>query len=264
MSNIMSIYYYYIDTTYYFYYTYNMLKKRKKGIVTIAFDDAYLATYKNAVRHLTKLKLGSTIAVAADLIGKTCEKRPVMSKINLKAAMHAGHEIASHGLAHVNLRKLAAKNKNASLMEISGSKKKLARIIGSPVTSFVFPYIEKNRTRVLRLEAKKCYKYIRITSKKPYFESADFMDPRELIGFAVRKRHSVKFLNRLVDYAAKEGFWIIEVFHLVGKRNTLSAHRKKSYRFFMHIKDFKKHLAHIRSKNIRVLTMRAAVKKLKI
>ena len=136
--------------------------------------------------------------------------------------------------------------------------------MGAPVTSFVFPYIEKNRTRALRLEAKKHYKYIRITSKKPYFESADFMDPRELIGFAVRKRHSVKFLNRLVDYATKEGYWIIEVFHLVGKRNTLSAHRKKPYRFFTHIKDFKKHLAHIRSKNISVLTMQRAVKKLKL
>jgi len=240
-----------------------MRKKGAKGIVTIAFDDAYLATYNNAIRYLTKLKIPSTIAVSCKLVGKTCEKRPVASSRSLKAALNAGHEIASHGLTHTNLRKLTAKNKKEALREIYESKRVLSRVLGAPVASFVFPYIEKNRGRMLSAEARKHYKYIRITSRKPYFESADFMDPRELIGFAVTKRHSVGFLNKLVDYAAKEGFWIIEVFHLVGKKNTLSAHRRKPYRYFTHIKDFKKHIAYIRSKNISILTMRDAAKKLK-
>ena len=96
----------------------------KNGIVTIAFDDAYLATYKHAIRFLDRLKIKSTIAVPFSFIGKRLENRPVIGKKELKACLKAGHEIASHGLTHVNLLKVSQGNRKEALLEISGSKKR--------------------------------------------------------------------------------------------------------------------------------------------
>ena len=240
-----------------------MRRTRHTGIITIAFDDAYLDTYNYAIKHLTKLGMSSTISVPASLVGKACEMRPVMDKKKLKSAIKNGHEVASHGLTHTNLLKLSLKDKKSAFKEISLSKKNLKILLGCNISSFVFPYIKKNHSRELYLECKKYYKSARITSPKPYFSNVPPNDPYDIVGFAITTKHSVSLLNKLVDYAAKKKLWLIEVFHLVGKKNTLSAHRPKPYKYFMHIDNFKKHVDHILSKDLLVLTQKNAIQKFK-
>lgn len=238
-----------------------MPKLLKKGIVTIAFDDAYLDTYRYAMRYLDRKKIKSTVAVPASFIGKTFEQRPLMGLKELKKIIKSGHEIASHTITHPNLLNLSQKDKKAALKEIADSKSYLQRRLGCKVTSFVFPYIKENLSRALILRAKKHYRSVRVTSDKPYFHHIPVLDPHDIVGFAVMKKHSVSYLNKLVDHARKKKLWLVEVFHLVAEKNTQSAHRSKPYRFFIHVDDFKKHIDYMLSKDILILPQKEAVKK---
>ena len=236
-----------------------MKKRPKIGAITIAFDDAYLDTYKHAIRYLNRKKIKSTISVPASLIGKTCENRPVMGVKELRSCVKHGHEIASHGLNHKNLLKLSLKDKDEAFFEISESKKELKRRLGCRITSFVFPYIKSNRSRELYLKSKKFYTSARITSRKPYFDRIPPRNPHDIVGFAVTEKDPVSYLNKLVKYARKNNLWLVEVFHLVGKKNTKSAHRPGSYRFFYHIDDFKRHIDFVLSTKIKILPQKSVL-----
>ena len=239
-----------------------MRKPQKKGIITIAFDDAYLSTCKHALKYLDRRNVKSTIAIPSNFIGKTFEKRPTVGIKDLKRAINSGHEIASHTLTHPNLFRLNSKDRSKATDEISMSKKKLVSLLGYHVSSFVFPYINKNQSVLLRRKTRSFYKSARITSNNSCFNKIPIRDPYSITGFAVTKKHSVSYLNKLVYRAEEKNLWLIEVFHLVGTKNTLSAHRPKPYRFFTHINDFKKHIDYILSKkDITILTQETAIKK---
>lgn len=237
-----------------------MRGKPVRGLVTVAFDDAYSDTHRYAIRYLNKLNVKSTIAVPARLLGKRLENRPVVSIRELKSLVKSGHEIASHTLTHPNLLKLSLKEKNAAFSEIADSKKTLERILPVKVRSFVFPYINRNESGALRAAVKKLYGSLRLTEGHPCFNNIPLRNPYNLKGFAVMKKHPISFLNKQAGYAQKNNRWLIEVFHLVGKKNTLSAHRPKPYRFFTHVDDFKRHIDYLLSKNIRIVTQKAGIK----
>ena len=239
-----------------------MRKPAGKGVITIAFDDAYLDTYRYAVKYLDTLKIKSTIALPTSFIGKTSENRPVVGLKELKNIIGSGHEIASHTKSHPNLFRLATKDKKSVIDEIGDSKTRIKRLLNCRMDSFVFPYINKNQSKVLRLKTRSYYKSARITFDKPRFNEIPLKDPYSVRGFAVMGKHSLPFLERLVDRTREKNLWLIEVFHLVSKKNTRSASRPKPYRFFMHIDDFKKHIDYIVSKGITVLTQKDAAKKL--
>ena len=233
----------------------------KRGIVTIAFDDAYLDTYKHAITYLDKQRINSTLAIPSSLIGNVFEKRLLMGVKELRSSINSGHEIASHTLTHPNLLRLSSKDKKTVIREISDSKKRLRNMLKCKISSFVFPYINKNQSKSLRLKTKPYYKSARITKNRLSFNKIPIKDPYSVVGFAITKKHSLSYLNKKVDYAQENNLWLIEVFHLVGKRNTLSAHRPKPYRFFMHIDHFKRHIDYILSKDILILTQKDAVER---
>jgi len=237
-----------------------MHKPAKRGSITIAFDDAYLDTYKNAIKYLDALKIKSTVAVPTSYMGKVFEKRKVLGPKGLKNLIKSGHEIASHTCSHLNLRRLSLKDKEAVISEISESKKELEELLGCKIDSFVFPYINKNQTISLRSETRHYYKSARITSNSPCFNKIPLKNAYAISGFSITKNLSVSYLNKQADLARKNNLWLVEVFHLVGKKNTPSAHRPKPYRFFMHIDDFKKHIDYLLSKNMPILTQKEAVK----
>ncbi|OGW75848.1 MAG: hypothetical protein A2Z72_04275 [Omnitrophica bacterium RBG_13_46_9] len=237
-----------------------MPDSHKKGIITIAFDDAYQDTYIHAIRYLTGLNIKSTVAVPSSFIGNIFENRRIVGLRELKDIIDSGHEIASHTISHPNLLSLSSKDRKAAIYEIEKSKKELQGLLSCRVESFVFPYIKKNQSRALRLKAEAHYKSARITRNLPCFNKIPLKDPYSIEGFSVMKKHSLSYLNRQIDLAGKKHLWLMEVFHLVGKKNTLSAHRPKPYRYFMHIDDFRKHVQYIISKNILVLTQKEAVK----
>jgi len=236
-----------------------MQKSHKRGIITFAFDDGYLDTYKHVISFLDSLGIKSTIAVPFNSIGKTLEKRPVIGLKELKNLSRSGHEIASHTITHQNLLKTYLKNRGAASSEIIDSKRKLESILGCKVPSFVFPYIKKNHSKALRFITEKYYKSSRVTTEKHSFNKLPIKDPYSIRGFAITRKHSPLYLDKQIDYAVKHKLWLIEVFHLVGRRNTLSAHRPKPYRYFMHIDDFKKHVNYILKKDIIIVTQKNGI-----
>ncbi|MCQ9206565.1 MAG: polysaccharide deacetylase family protein [Omnitrophica bacterium] len=233
---------------------------RKSGYLTIAFDDAYLDTYKHAIHYLNKLNIKSTIAVAAGLIGKKLEKRPIIGFRECRMLLRSGHEIASHTLTHPNLLRIDKAGEDRAKFEIIDSKRVLEKKLSCKISSFVFPYIAQNESPALRKTAGAVYKSMRLTSDRPVFNRIPVKNPRKITGFAIMRKHSAAYLKKHIDYVEKENRWLIEVFHLVSDKNTKSAHRPKPYRFFMHIDDFKKHVDYILSKNIMILTQRDALK----
>lgn len=238
-----------------------MRQRAGKGIITIAFDDAYLEVYRHAIRYLDKVNVKSTVAIAASLIGKTFENRRVVGLKELQDIVKSGHEVASHTLTHPNLSCLSLKDKERAAFEIAASKSELQRFLKRRVGSFVFPYIKNNVSQPLRLKTRDYYESARVTSERPFFNRIPLKDPYSIVGFAVMKKYSLPYLNKQIDYAARKKRWLIEVFHLVSNKNTLSSHRPKPYRFFMHIDDFKKHIDYILSKGVTILTQAEAVKK---
>lgn len=233
-----------------------MQKSHKRGVITFAFDDGYLDTYKHAISFLDSLGIKSTLAIPFNAIGKTLEKRPVIGPKELKNLSRSGHEIAAHTITHPNLLKTYSKDKGAASSEIIDSKRKLKSILDCKVPSFVFPYIKKNHSRALRLITERYFKSSRVTTDRPSFNKLPIKDPHSISGFAVTRKHSPVYLNKQIDHAAKHKLWLIEVFHLVGRKNTLSAHRPKPYRYFMHIDDFKKHVNYILKKDITIVTQK--------
>jgi peptidoglycan/xylan/chitin deacetylase (PgdA/CDA1 family) len=238
-----------------------MPKSHKKGVITIAFDDAYRDTYKHAIRYLDKRNIKSTVAVPSAFIGKTFENRPVLGLKELKSMAKRGHEIASHTVRHPNLLRLSSKDKNEVISEMAESRKELEGLLHNKVDSFVFPYINKNQSKFLRAGTRPYYKSARITANSPCFSKLPLKDPYSIPGFAITKNHSLSYLNRQVGYAQKNNLWLIEVFHLVGRKNTRSARRPKPYRFFTHIDDFKKHIDYILSKDMMTLTQNDVVRR---
>ena len=222
----------------------------QKGVLTLSFDDGYLDTYKYAIPHLDSLGIKSTFSVPVNLIGKACEKRPVLKWRDLKNLKKNGHEIASHSLYHT--RKL-------SIDEITQSKLILENDLNTEISSFVYPYLNMIPNKEIDNAVKKNYSSSRISKNFPVFNKLVLESPYRIQGFCIMKKHSISYLSHQIDKAIKNNLWLIEVFHLVGKKNTKSAHRNKPYRFFMHIDDFKKHIAFVLSKNIKILTQKEVV-----
>lgn len=235
----------------------------KKGILTIAFDDGYQDTYNHAIKYLTKRNIKSTLSIPLFFMGKNFENRLIVGLREIKGIIQQGHEIASHTIMHRNLLSLSRTNKKAVIDEIKEPKKRLQKLLNYQVSSFVFPYIRKNQSKSLRSRVSDYYKSARITYDKPCFNRIPIKDSYSVKGFAVMKKHSLSYLNKQVDHAVKNGLWLIEVFHLVGRKNTLSAHGPKPYRFFMHIDDFRRHIDYILSKDIAILTQKEVLRKFK-
>jgi len=221
-------------------------------ILTIAFDDGYNDTYRYAVSYLDKLGIKCTFAVPAGLIGRSCEKRPVVKWIDLKKMYKRGHDIASHTLHHIDLLKTPLIRQ--AQKEIITSGKRLRTHLGGDITSFVYPYINKLPRKDIQNIVEKNYTSSRISENFPVFNKLPIKNPFSLKGFCVNSQFSLKDLEEQIKLAIKNKSYLIEVFHLVGKKNTLSVSRNAPYRFFMHIDDFKRHIDFVLSKKVKILT----------
>lgn len=222
----------------------------QKAILTIAFDDGYLDSYKYAISYLDKKGIKCTFAVPVGLIGKKCEKRPVLNWRHLKKMQENGHEIASHGLYH---------RRQIRQLEIINSGGILEKNLGKKISSFVYPYISRVPGKSISDIVKKTYSSSRISKNSPVFNKLPINNPYRLEGFCIMRKYSLSYLALQIDKALNSKSWLIEVFHLVGKKDTKSVHGNRPYRFFMHIDDFKRHIDFVLSKNIRILTQNKVI-----
>lgn len=234
----------------------------RKSFLTIAFDDGYLDTYKYAVSYLDKMGLKCTFAVPVGLIGKKCEKRPVVNWRNIVKMSRQGHDIASHTLTHVNfLTQFKAMGLKKTEEEIALAGKTLKKRLKKNPDSFVYPYLDRLPNEKVQNIVKRHYLSSRISKEYPAVNALPLKSRYSAKGFLVTEAFSAEKLKHFVRSASKPGKWTIEVFHLVGKKNTKSAHRNKPYRFFMHIDDFKRHIDYVLSLGITVLTQKEMIKR---
>lgn len=232
-----------------------MRKIPKKGIITIAFDDGYLDTYKYAINYLNALNIKSTVAIPVSLIGKKYNGKSLMGLKQLKNLVRLDHEIASHGFTHNDMLQLKLKDKKLPVFEIAQSKRELNNILNCKVDSFVFPFLNESQVNSLRVETASYYGSARAASLYPYYNKIPINTNKSIVGFVVTDKHSVYYLNKQIDIAEEKRFWLIEVFHLIGKNVCIA----NPFKYFMHIADFKKHINYILSKDVDILTQREVV-----
>jgi peptidoglycan/xylan/chitin deacetylase (PgdA/CDA1 family) len=112
--------------------------------VVITFDDGYDNTYTVAypiMKHLGFIGITYVPAKVIDVPG-------YQSAEQLKDLVANGWEVGSHSYSHPFL----TQSSNLSL-EIGGSKTIIERLIGSPVSSFAYPYGDANADIINRVSA---------------------------------------------------------------------------------------------------------------
>lgn len=114
--------------------------------VILSFDDGYADFYTGAIPILRSHDFTAVSYVVAGFIG-----RPgYMTSSQIVAAHRAGFEIGSHTVDHVNL----TRQSDAGLRyQLVASKQALETILGTPVTSFCYPYGKYGAREMAAVEA---------------------------------------------------------------------------------------------------------------
>lgn len=232
-----------------------------RAVLTIAFDDGYLDTYKHAIPILNSANLKSTFSVPVGLVSKKCEGRKVVSWNNIRQMASAGHDIASHTLHHLNM--LAKKDLLlfSQTKELVDSANIIKKYLGQAPESFVYPYIGKLPDKKIQGLIKTIYLSSRISPGYPHFHRLPIYNPYNIKGMCIPTGYNLNTLKDEILFAKEENLWLIHVFHLIGKKNTLSFHRNAPYGYFMHVDTFKKYINLVKKSKIQVLTQKEVIKR---
>lgn len=114
----------------------------KDNLVVCTFDDGYENVFNNALPVMKELGFTATVYICPDLIGKNNDwnhkdeiNRWHMTHDMLMDLVSEGWEIGSHGLSHINLRRLSESELDINLIE----SKKMLEQYGN-IESFCYPY----------------------------------------------------------------------------------------------------------------------------
>ena len=139
-----------------------------RGRLAITFDDGYRDNFHVAAPLLRARGLPACFFVSADFIGSRAQpwwdaeygtRAEWMTWDEVRALHGEGFEIGAHTLSHADLGEADGA---AAEREIAGSKERLERELGAPVTLFSYPYgsarnlSEANRRRVARAGFRCC------------------------------------------------------------------------------------------------------------
>jgi peptidoglycan/xylan/chitin deacetylase (PgdA/CDA1 family) len=113
-----------------------------KRAFALTFDDGYVGNHAHALPLLRRFGCTATVFVPSALIGETGAagaSQPVdkMNIDQLRDVLNAGHSIGSHTLTHADLPRLSRDERRE---EIATSRRDLENSIGTPVTTFCYPF----------------------------------------------------------------------------------------------------------------------------
>lgn len=111
----------------------------------LTFDDGYQTAYAEAFPVLQRYAMSATVFLtvgAAAARGSadrlpSFEGRPMLSWREIREMLGGGIEFGAHTLTHPDLTRLSAEN---IAVEMAGSKQCIEDALGTPVTSFAYPF----------------------------------------------------------------------------------------------------------------------------
>jgi peptidoglycan/xylan/chitin deacetylase (PgdA/CDA1 family) len=111
----------------------------------LTFDDGFQTMYTQAFPVLQHYGMSATVFITtgvADLRESaarlpTFEGRPMLSGPEMREMQRGGIEFGAHTLTHTDLTRLPAERIR---IEMAGSKDRIESILGTPVTSFAYPF----------------------------------------------------------------------------------------------------------------------------
>lgn len=113
-------------------------RRLDRKALAVTFDDGYVAT-QDAVRELLRCGVSSTIYVTTGEIGAA----GMLSADQLEQlARLEGVELGAHSISHPHLDELSGARLDE---EVSGSKRALETLAGTPVSSFAYPHGSHDR-----------------------------------------------------------------------------------------------------------------------
>jgi peptidoglycan/xylan/chitin deacetylase (PgdA/CDA1 family) len=133
----------------------SLMEKRtiEPRTVVLTFDDGYQDNFLIAAPLLKKYNLPATFFVTSGYVGtdkvfpwdlENRVKNPLMSWDMVRELVKMGFEIGGHTVNHVNLGVVPI---DEAFMEISGCKADIEYQIGKDITSFAYPFGDRNAIR---------------------------------------------------------------------------------------------------------------------
>jgi len=119
--------------------------------VLVTFDDGYADLAEYALPVLRRHGFGAVVFIVTGLLGGTnawdeargSATHRLLTSEQIRYWATQGIEFGSHSRTHCDLAALSA---GGLVKEITGSRDELAKLLGSPVTSFAYPYGSYNQT----------------------------------------------------------------------------------------------------------------------
>src|SRR5579871_194224 len=182
------------------------------GIVSFTFDDFPRSALARGGDILGRHGSAGTYYVAGRLTGEYENGQPCHSEADIALALRDGHEIGSHGYAHIRYAGLSAEQIEADL---AGNERFLAGILPAPPLSFAYPFGARS-TRAKSVLAERLGT-ARGISAGVNAGVCDLADLRANRIYADTTEHQ---LGALIEHAASTRSWLIFYTHDVSETPT--------------------------------------------
>lgn len=180
-----------------------------KGLVSLAFDDGWESVYNRALPLFEKYNIPTTQFIVSDFsLGKQ-PLRGYLTVDQIKKIAAAGHEIASHSLAHCNAREMRVEALTAS---VNTSQQQFADKLGAAPKLYAHPFGSYDDRVVKNLS--QTFAFIR--SSDEGLNSA-YYDPHNIKIQSVESYTTIEQIKNWVNQAAAEHKWLVLLYHKVGE-----------------------------------------------
>ncbi|MEO8209725.1 MAG: polysaccharide deacetylase family protein [bacterium] len=187
----------------------------KPGAISISFDDGGTTQFTEGVPVMEKYGIKGTFALVTswtqDNPSASAEKGSfAIEKFGWKQAKELyekGNEIASHNYYHVKMDTMSG---TEALKQMTESKIETEKNLGTPITTFVFPY-SSTRKELLNLPSEAGYQFTRTGEEE--INLSDNINLNKLTTRAIYSEEAPT-LNRLNDYILESNNkWLILNYH---------------------------------------------------
>ena len=207
--------------------------------ITLTFDDGYDSHYESALPLLEAYGFHATFYITSSLLGEPGYLTPAQ----LIDLFERGHEIASHGVTHRDLRGLSL---HQVAEELLGSQRTLEAFLHTPVTSFAPPFGIANPLVFHFLKSH----YASNRTIRPGLNCEEQCNRWLILSHVVFHTTLLAQVEQWLDQAISEEKWLVLVYHRISDSTGIvdvSAAVLES------------HLQAIQRRNIAVKPMRAII-----